>query len=175
MPNKIKEIVNDYVKEKMKLMKKDYYKIQYELNNDLYKEVSNMYDAFIDQFYSYKTTSYIRHGERMAGTCVGSSLYRANDIKTGGNYFKPKLIINFTPEEINEKYQYDSQESIFNYVMHGIRFPYYNSMKWRGNFKGKYFEFSGTPSHAFQLFDAQFDDIAEREFRKRWKNTNWGN
>ena len=174
MANKLKQLVNAYTNEKLKEAKKDYYMIVNELNKELYQDVVQMYDSFITQFYLYKTTSYIRHGQTVPGTLSGESLFRAQDFRIGGNYYKPSLIVDFIPNDMNTKYQYDTSASVFNYVMHGVRFPYYDAMSWIGEYRGKHFSFKGTPQHAFQLFGDTFNEIAEKGFRKRWIKTQWG-
>ena len=175
MKNKIKQLVNIYTNEKLKEAKKDYYKVVNELNKELYKDVVQMYDTFITQFYAYKTTSYIRHGQTVPGTQTGESLFRAQDFRIGGNYYNPTLIINFAPNDMGTTYQYDSAENVFDYVMHGIRFPYFNNLlNWTGTYRGKYFSYRGIPQHAFQLFGDTFNEIAERGFRKKWSKTKWG-
>ena len=173
--NRFKQLINAYANEKLKEAKKDYYKIVNELNKELYQDVVQMYDTFITQFYTYKTTSYIRHGQTMPGTQTGESLFRAQNFRIGGNYYNPTLIVDFTPNDMGVSYQYDSAEGVFSYVMHGIRFPYFeNSSNWIGTYKGKYFSYRGIPEHAFLLFGDTFDEIAEKGFRKKWSKTKWG-
>jgi len=173
--NKLGKLLKDYVDNQLKDAKKDYNKVINELNNELYKEMIDMYDTFIDQFYSYKTTSYIRHGQTKPGTQTGVSLYRAQNISIGGNYYNPKLIVDFRPSDMNVSYEWDEAPDVFNYVMYGIRFPYFNnSSNWIGKYEGKYFSFKGTPMHAFQLFNDTFDEIAEKGFREKWAKTKWG-
>ena len=173
--NKLGKLLNDYVNGQLKEAKKDYKKVVNELNKELHEELVNMYDTFIDQFYSYKTTSYIRHGQTKPGTQSGESLYRAQNITMRGGSYNPRLLVNFSPEDMDVSYRFDSAPDVFNYVMYGIRFPYFdNASNWIGEYHGKYFSFKGTPKHAFQAFNDNFNEIAEKGFREKWAKTRWG-
>lgn len=171
----LKDLLDSYTKENMKKAKKDFERIIWNINKELKSETSKMYDSLIDQFYSYHTTSYIRHGQTKPGTENGLSLYRANSITTGGSYKNPTLIIDINSRDMNVDHQYDTDSKVLDYVMYGIRFPYFSPMSWKegGSYKGKYFNYTGTPLHVFQNFDADFENIVEKIFYPQWKNSGW--
>ena len=47
----------------------------------IYDDLNDMYDSFINDFYSYSTQLYVRHGEVDAGTGIGHNLYEGNRIR----------------------------------------------------------------------------------------------
>lgn len=168
----IKNIINNFADNEVKrIMKKDWYIAVNKTNHELEKETKKMYDSLIDDFYKYKTKSYIRHGESIPGTQVGTSLYRGNNIHA--TYGKmPKLYVYFDKDILESgehEYQYDTPDKVFDYVMFGIRFPYYNTMVWSTEYKGKYFSYKGTPSTIFNQFYDDWANNSEKVFNIFWK------
>ena len=68
-----------------------------------------------------------------------------------------------------KNYKYDSTDAVFDYVMSGTRYPYFNPMDWTGSYHGKYFSCAGTLQTAFAYFDVMFEDIAWKAFLTKWK------
>lgn len=171
--NRLKKMLENYADEKVKeIMNTDWYVAINQTNHELEKETKKMYDSLIDNFYKYKTKSYIRHGEgeTKPGTQVGTTLYRGNDIH--GSYGKaPKLHVFFDGNILRDderSYQYDDPSKVFDYVMFGIRFPYYNTMGWDTEYVGKYFSYSGTPYQIFNKFHDDWEKNSEKVFRIFW-------
>ena len=139
---------------------------------ELYDEAWKMYDTFINQFYAYKTKSYIRHGETKPGTGMGSNLYRGQQItlKPG---FNPSLSIEFSGEDM-EKYRHNSTDEVLKMVMSGIRGVPSKRWwtTWKGSYNGTYFSFSGEMINAFNTFENYFYDIANVIFSKKLDNIN---
>lgn len=134
---------------------------------ELYDESKKMYDSYIDQYYKYKTKSYIRHGESSPGTMRGINLYRGQQIKFSPGLI-PSLDIRFSGEDM-EEYQYDFPDEVLAMVMRGIRgVPSRGWWEtWTGSYTGKWFGFSGTMSNAFNTFDDRFEDMEEYIFFKK--------
>ena len=176
MKNEYQKYLDKYIEKQMKKVKKDFNKVINEVNEDLYKELVKMYDKLIDDFYQYKTTSYIRHGETRVGTQMGTTLYRGQDFKIvkGKN---PKLIINFDADILHggeREYRYDSPDHVFDLVTYGIRFPFgKNSNTWNGEYSGKYFSYKGTPYEIFKMFNKDYNNIVEKIFYSKWSKTDW--
>ena len=180
----LNKIMENYVSNTMELLKKDIDKSIRYANNELYEEVNKMYDSFIEQFYEYETTSYIRHWEGVAGTRTGQNLYLGKCIRKY-NGWKPTLSI-LLPEDIgysstmNGGYQYDKPEDVLDYVVNGYRFPYQfkhlkepkkkDVMIWTGIYNGKYFNYKGTMRDAFDEFDEKFDELATEIIMSYLKN-----
>lgn len=150
--------------------------------NELYKEAWKMYDSFIDQYYSYKTQSYIRHGETRPGTCRGINLYRGQQFKIKNKVQSksipikidkanftleatlntPALITNISGEEM-DGYRYNTTDEVLDMVIDGIRGVPQKGwwIPWTGSYNGKYFSVSNaTMAKAFEMFDDYFDDMA---------------
>lgn len=178
MKNEYQKYLDKYVNNKMRGFNKDFNRIVNEVNDELYNEVIKMYDKLIDDFYSYKTTSYIRHGESKPGTGRGITLYRGQDFKKIRG-IAPKLILNVNPNILSSgerQYQHDPAERVFDTVMYGIRFPFGQSAStWVGEYQGKYFSFKGTPDSIFNNFDRWFNQIAETIFYQKLSKTKWYN
>lgn len=129
--------------------------------NKLKKEAEKMYDSFIDQFYLYRTKSYIRHGQTRPGTGNGINLYRGQHIRVETKTFQGfrinKLIIDFNGSDMESKrYKYDSADQVLDYVMSGIRFTHEFEngkweMTWEGNYDGEYY--SSLNKNMKQAFD----------------------
>lgn len=183
---KINKLINNYSKQVIKQAGKDIDKIINEVNDELYDEVIRMYDSLIDQFYAYKTSSYIRHGETRPGTGMGMNLYRANNIlkKNGRN---PMLIIQINANDMESGYQHNTKSEVLDYVLSGIRFPFdgtridkdgqrspiadfgASNLKYRG----KYFSYSGNINSIFKKFDNDFKNISSNIFYSKWRKTKW--
>ncbi len=134
---------------------------------ELYKEATAMYDTYIDQYYRYKTKSYIRHGESYPGTMRGINLYRGQQIKFSPGLL-PSLDIRFSGEDMDD-YQHNSPDEVLSMVTRGIRgVPGRGWWEtWTGSYTGKWFSFSGTMSNAFNTFDDRFEDMEEYIFFKK--------
>ena len=136
---------------------------------ELYKEAVSMYDSFIDQYYKYKTKSYVRHGESYPGTMRGINLYRGQQIKFYPG-LTPTLEINFSGDDMESyRYQHNSPDEVLNMVMSGVRgVPGKGwSETWHGSYTGRWFSFSGTMMNAFNIFDDKFEDMEEYIFFKK--------
>lgn len=184
--NKINKFINNYAKETIKKAEKDIDKIINEVNNELYDEVIKMYDSLIDQFYAYKTTSYIRHGETRPGTGMGINLYRANNIsKTSGK--NPSLKVILSANDMMGGYQHDTKGDVLEYVLSGIRFPFDGKRMDENGFRtpienfgasnlkyrGKYFSYVGDINSIFKKFDNDFKNISSNIFYDKWRKTRW--
>ena len=170
MSIQLSKIAKEYKKRARKKLDSDYRKVINYTNTELYKEVTQMFDTFIDQFYSYPTKQYVRHGQTRAGTRNGLNLYRGQQIskKDGIN---PLLIIDFSGEDMQgENYTWDAGAPghVLDLVMHGIRFPIGNGMSWHGMYEGKYFSYYGTTAQAFQEFGRDFKRISSKLFYDEW-------
>lgn len=134
---------------------------------ELYDEAWKMYDSFIDQFYMYKTQSYVRHGEIKAGTRMGSNLYKGQQLKFKPG-FMPSVTIEFSGEEM-ESYQHNTPDDVLNIVMNGIRGVPSKGWwtTWKGSYNGKYFSYSGEMIDAFNTFEKYFDDMAKYIFSQK--------
>lgn len=135
----------------------------------LKREAEKMYDTFLDQFYSYKTRSYIRHGQSRPGTGNGINLYRGQQIKIRKKNYKgfniDILDISFDGSEMESKrYQHHSADEVLGFVMDGWRFintelddPKSTAMEWRGSFKGEYY------SSGRKKMKRAFDDFINKK------------
>lgn len=192
--DQIEEIIRDLTD----LIMKDYRKAISRTTTVMTNELNDMYKTFIDQFYQYKTTSYIRHWEGYPGTGHGQNLYFGNDISRTYSA-DPEIDINFSGAKMDGGYPYsidrNHPEVVLEKVMSGIRFPYkrkkltdiekinkknkarkYNSrysLNWKGQYKGKYFKYKGVMQDAFDQFEKEFDDIAETIFYEEWAKLGW--
>lgn len=172
--------VNEHKKAVLKIYERDLSRAVRYANSELYKELNNMYDSYIKQYYLYKTKYYIRHWEGRAGTMSGTNLYYGKDItykQTGRN---PSLSIYF-PGDANYKnemhggYEYDTPDDVLLNVFRGYRgIKGYWIDEWDGHYEGKYFYFSGIMKNAFDTFINYFDDISSEiitnELRKMGYN-----
>jgi len=167
-----------YVKQIVNRAMNDFMACARETNNAIYDEVVDMYNTFIEEFYSYRTTSYIRFLEGKPGTGEGSNLLDGKKFKKNNRAsHSPKLIIEFSGEGIVDynRHRWDTPDQILDCVMHGIRFPYatgasgpmmvetpfvYNGKYWHYNFD--------TIQEAFDNFGRQWDSISQDAFYSRW-------
>lgn len=149
----------------------------YQTNNELYNEADRMYKSFIRQFYLYKTKSYIRDGEGRPGTREGQRLYDGEDIYKISHGRNPKLVINLPDEAIynhsmDATYKFDEPETVLDYVMHGIRYPYrpnFDNKNWIGVYIGTHFSYAGTMYDAFKEFGNKFNQMAGTIIKKELK------
>lgn len=168
--SEIRRIISDRVDEVMDQCSE----VLNETYDEIRDELINMYDSFIQQYYSYKTTTYIRHGTSRPGTKTGYNLYRgigAKDqyIKKRGGKI-PSLIIQFSANDMEDDYEYDSAQTVLQQVMGGIRgVPKYWWTTWHGSYYGKYYSYSGEMQRAFDVFEERFDDIVESVFYPKWE------
>ena len=188
---------NKYIEDKakpliakaMKIAMRDFYKCARKTNNILYKDITEMYDTLITQFYKYHTTSYIRHWEGVPGTEQGQNLYFGKKFaKDNDNRISPRLIVDFSGEGMDGGYEYDTPDQVLECVMHGIRFPFgvpvANGKQYGAlmvdpsemHYKGQAFSFSnGTINDAFDKFDREFPDLSANVFYGMWGSyvKNW--
>jgi len=186
--SQIETVAYYFTKSASEIINKDVDKAIRYVNNEMYDEAVKMYDTFIDQFYSYKTTSYVRHWEGVPGTQEGQNLYFGKDIRKFTKH--PKLVINLPSdagyvsngggqaEPMANDYRFNTSTEVMEYVFSGVRFPDFitykkrggNSlMTWEGRYKGTYFYYNGTMENAFNKFNEDFDKIAMRAVRKYLK------
>lgn len=166
----LRDVINSFLEKERNRLRTVAIKAANTAIDAFYEESWKMFDSFIDQYYSYSTLSYIRHGESKPGTKRGINLYRANQIrkKNGDN---PTINIQIDASDMEDGYQYDSPTFVLENVMHGYRgVPGKWLREWTGNYVGKYFSYSGTPANAFRIFESHFDEIAgniyDEEFNK---------
>ena len=185
--NKTQILIDKYVNETFQKASGDMLSVLNEVNNELYNESTKMYDSLIDQFYSYKTSSYIRHGQHRPGTRMGENLYRANNIsRTWG--LNPSLTIKLDGSDMEEGYRFDSAINVFENISAGVRFPFFadRNLKFENVdkenysashlfYEGKLFAYSGTINSIFRDFDKDFDNMSYYLFYQKWKKTKWCN
>lgn len=177
--NPFDEVIDDIVYSAMFDFKKTLDKSIKHTNNELYKEAVHMYKSFITEFYEFETRRYIRHGEISPGSMEGSNLYEGIDIRKNSDKNTLSIYLPQDPGYENGMeggYQFDADPTtVMMLVTEGIRFPFTRKdVKPFGNsspmpfimkrgYKGKYFNFTGnTIKEAFDQFNAEFDDMAEK-------------
>lgn len=180
--NKMQILIDKYVNETLQKANGEIISILNEVNNELYDESVKMFDSLIDQFYMYKTTSYIRHGQSRPGTQMGENLYRANNIKkTYG--LNPSLTIKLDGNDMYGGYKFHDANAVFDWVSSGVRFPFYSNNSNISNgysanhlsYNGKYFSYKGSINSIFKYFDEDFDNISFYLFYRKWKKSIWCN
>lgn len=162
----VRELINEIVESTMK----DASKAIQHTYKTMYREAVELYDTYIEEFYSYRTKVYVRHFEPSPGTGEGSNLYYGKKIKLSGRK-NLKLSIDFSGEEMAGGYQYDAPDTVLKKVMQGTRFELPRGgrkLTWSGNYHGRYFNYMGTMENAFQEFFTRFDDIATDIFIYQW-------
>lgn len=190
MIDSLQTIVNNFVNSQMDRADEDIRKSISHTNKELVNELKKMYRSFMEQFYSYKTTSYIRHGTSRPGTKNGYALKRAANIYAMGGRM-PRLVIEISGDRIGETYEYDDADSVLDFVMNGIRFtgagivtgkyhphrkgePWEWTMTWEPPYyEGKYFQYHSTVQEAFDAFDNDFEDIAMNMVRDKMRDYGW--
>lgn len=163
-----------YLNKLLKQAERDFKLCARETNNEIHDEVRKMYKAFIEQFYDYETTSYVRHFEGRVGTRRGENLlYPWEGIRK--NNSTPKLIVEFWAQEMAGGYRFDTPEHVLDLVLHGIRFPYATGTEgpmWENTtftYNGKYWHYNeNTIQDAFDLFGRQWESISQDAFYSRW-------
>ena len=173
----LEEKTKPLLKQILKRAESDFMKCARRINTDICKDVKKMYETFIEQFYAYKTTSYIRHFEGRPGTGQGENLkYPEEGIRVDNRAsHSPKLYIEFWSDEMSNTppYQHHTPEGVLFCVMHGIRFAtqrgYVMTADTNFNYDGKYFSYSGeTMQRAFDIFGENWDDISSNAFYSIW-------
>lgn len=176
---------NKYLNEKLKPVlekalkraESDFMKCARRINTKICDDVQKMYKTFIEQFYEYETTSYIRHFEGVPGTRYGENLsYPGKGIrKNNQTSHSPKLYVEFWASEMSNspKYEYHKPEEVLDYVMNGVRFTtgkgYTLPADTKFSYIGKYFSyFTDTIQDAFDLFDKDWDRISSNAFYSIW-------
>lgn len=160
--------------------KNDFKKCAARVNNEMHKEVIDLYDTLIEQFYKYHTTSYVRHWEGVPGTEQGQNLYFGigkNDRFIVKNNKQLTLKVSFSGEDMGGGYEYHTPDEVLNYVMNGARFVMPNGTLAQTmlvnpstmEYHGKYFHFSnGTIAQAFEKFDKEWKDNSANAFYSMW-------
>lgn len=192
MQSQVDYVAKRHTQDVSDIIDKDVDKIIRKVNNDMYKEAITMYDSFVQQFYLYETTSYIRHWEGRPGTEQGQNLYFGKDIRKISR--KPKLII-YLPKDsgyvpngggqmsgpMEDDYRFNTAEEVLNYVFGGIRFPknikqgekswtLKSNLMWSGSYNGEYFSCQNvTMRQAFEIFNNNFDTIAAKSAKYHLK------
>ena len=152
--------------------KKDGYAAANKAIDEMYIEATQMYKSFIDQYYSYETHWYIRHGTDRPGTKKGFNLYKGSQIQKG-EYDNPYLDIEFDASNM-EGYERCSPDFVLNSVMQGVRgISWGNWTEWSGQYNGTYFSYNGSPHDAFEEFEERFDEIASGIFKKEITKLGW--
>lgn len=161
----LEEIANDYLEE----VKNDLIEAANETNDLYFKQVNRMYDAFVEQYYKYKTSSYIRHWEGRPGTRKGSNLFYGKNFKIHRGK-DPYFEINIDAHRMANDYQHDSATQVLENVMHGIRgVPPYWVESWSGSYKSRYLDYEGEPAEAFEEFLNSYEKKAEPVFLRRYR------
>ena len=174
MSKLLRELADRYKKKVKKKLNGDITKALNYTRDEMYDEAVNMFNSFIDQFYSYETKVYIRHGEVFPGTGHGTNLYRGRQIRKVGTTYNPKLSVEFSGVRMEGGYQHDTPEEVLNYVMSGIRFPIHGAeMTWSGQYAGKYFSYTGVPEQAFEYFGQNYNKIGLEIFYEKWHEFGW--
>lgn len=176
MNDVIGKIVKKYKQIVKERIRQDYYPTINYTNEQMYKEATRMYDTFINQFYSYPTTSYIRHGETKPGTGRGINLYRGQQIRKLGTSKNPMLEISFSGSDMEGGYEYASPTEVLEGVMNGLRFYSPNGLfgiEWSGSYDGKYFSYAGSMRDAFDQFGKDFKKISRNIFMEQWHKIGW--
>lgn len=177
-----------FIEKVIKRAMNDFRSCAIKTNKELHKEITQMYDTLIEQFYEYKTTSYVRYLEHRKGTGEGTNLlYGKNFSMNNRASHSPKLIVEFSGEEIEDynRHRWDTPDQILDCVLHGIRFPYETRFNEEGEriassgpmwidpkslfYHGKYWSFNGgTIQDAFDKFGQEWDRISSEAFYSRW-------
>ena len=171
-------IIEKKTNELIDKLEKDYLEVANEVNEIGYKEANKIYDSFIKDYYSYETKSYIRHWEGRPGTGKGSNLYYGKNFKIhrGKN---PYFELGIYDSKMADDYQYDSAIDVLTQIMAGANvitgakgeMVWFRS--WRGTYKSKYFQYSGTLDDALFTFLNEYDTMMVDMFKRRWKQKGW--
>ena len=134
---------------------------------ELHEESVNMYDALIEEYYKYKTTSYYRHHVGI-GTGTGENLYFGKQIHLTNGYI-PQLKIGFSGKDM-DGYKHNSPDEVLDMVMNGIRGVPSKGWQttWKGSYDGKYFSVGGVDvATAFSLFEDNFGYLSRYIFKEK--------
>lgn len=181
MANSIDKALDDYkkavIKEVMEEFRHDAPIAMDYMVDELQRETTNMFNSLITQFYSYVTTSYVRHWEGKPGTGKGSNMYYAFHAKKRHKGKYPYLMVKIDADDVAGGYRWGSPTQVVDFVMSGTRWPWeYGSMhimEWTGAYSGKYFAYRGTPYDIFESFFENFENIATPIFFKKFHELGW--
>lgn len=149
---------------------------------DLYKEMYQIFDMCIDQYYRYETKSYYRH-ETGIGSCTGINLYRANQIKHIQIGYSDNLIVGWSGEDMASYRNGVDADYVMDNVAKGIRgladeylpngFTPRKSEKyenhWSAKVSTKYFgELEGTPDKIVDEIEKMWDEVSGNVFIKHF-------
>jgi len=155
---------------------------------DVYEDAFQLYAKAIDQYYRYKTTSYIRHGEGKPGTRKGTNLHEANRTHianwSSSNPYRWRVIV-----EWNAAWMYPykkaevTQDYVLSNVINGIRgiptesAPTYWGEK--GHFHGVWsasiylhntkMKLEGTPLEMLDKFQSNSKEACRKLLNKHWE------
>lgn len=156
---------------------------------ELCKDMSEIFDKCIDEFYKYETKSYYRH-DTGRGTGTGMNLYRANQFRLnyGTDDHVKSVHIGWNANDMapytswkdrNKKSHPVSADYVLKNTMNGIRgledkyvdrgyAPYDNhwsvdNLTTKRNYFGK---LSGTPNEIFDNIESQWKTVRKKVFNK---------
>lgn len=167
---------------------------------DIYKDEMLMYDECIEQYYTYKTTSYRRH-EVGKGTGTGINLYRSNNFKLKTHMVEgvlapvelPRWIDAYDEVNANDMDGYKpwkdqegnlhpvDKEAILQYVLEGWRGVASpegkfgsTTMRWTANVVSRYLgSFKGTPDEIFEAYEKKIVKVCKGRaemYYRKYKN-----
>lgn len=163
--NALEKSIKAIIKRKEEELNNKLKNVGYSLAQKCFAEANNMYQSFIDQYYSsYDPLYYIRHMYR--GTSNG--LYDSNNISFSGGHNKPAVHIRIDASNMLDDYQRHSAAEVLEGVMNGIRgVPPYWTMSWSMDYSGTGFTYSGSSIYdAFRLFKLKWEEKRDKEFVK---------
>lgn len=175
MIDALRKIANEYKKQGKEELMRRYYAISNKINTELEKEMIDMFNKFIHDYYTFHTKRYIRHGQSSPGTETGINLYKANQIsKTSGK--RPTLTIDFSAENMAGGYVKDDPDTVLGQVLEGVQglYPYWYQ-PWVGSYSGKYYSTDGDMQMqaAFDDFGYKFENISRTMFYEQWHRLGW--
>lgn len=180
-------LITEIEKDNMLQVLREEEQIEKECTKELYKEAVKIYESFITQFYSYRTKSYIRHGESTRGTGKGHSLYFAQNFIKEEDAHQFSFDIGFSADEMRRapdmdkrEYQHGDVESVLNDILSGYRFKHIfegsdgktkrKVMRWSGKYYDDLFDIDkATVYQAFEQFDKTYDDMWIKLYSRKWK------
>lgn len=172
LEDKIKPIL----KQVLKKANNDFMACARRTNKIILNDITKMYKVFIEQFYYYQTTSYVRHFEGKPGTRRGENLLYGQNFRIDNRAsHSPKLYVEFSGDEMVGGYEHDSPDQVLDCVLAGIRFPYATGesgpMIENTTFEyySKYFQYKGeTIRDAFDEFERRWDKTSSDAFYSMW-------
>lgn len=183
MASKIDEAIDKLIDEKINALlekfDKDFVSTANYATKQMKKEIIDVYNSMITQFYKYHTKSYIRHWEGRPGTEEGQNLYsglRIIDHHSGRfNWFVAKI----DAKEMVGGYQHHSKNKVLNFVYSGTRFETKQggrAMTWVGSYESDYLSVNDvTLKQAFHQFFENYGENFSKVFYSRWKSLGHGN